>query len=104
MYIDELCDGTVTVKYIPVHTGHNPSPGEYKFLPLPLSVRETVSLQLSKGIPAKRIIQGKTKVLPLHGFVDAITQHVRAHTTSVAIARRYCHNMCNTSFVCRCAQ
>lgn len=61
MYVDELGDGTVSVKYIPMHTGHNPCPKEYPFLPLPFSVRETVSLELSKGIPAKRILQGKTK-------------------------------------------
>ena len=66
MYTDELSDGSVTVEYILVHNGHKLVPEEHKFL------RETVSLQLSKGIPAKWILQGKTKVEPLHEFMDAI--------------------------------
>ena len=58
LYVDELVDKSVTLTYIPAHTGHKPSPEEHKFLPLPQSIRERVSLQLSQGIPAKRILQG----------------------------------------------
>ena len=58
MYVDELIDKSIEVTYIPAHTGHKPGPEEHKFLPLPQSIREGVSLQLSQGIPAKRILQG----------------------------------------------
>ena len=58
MYLDELVDKSIKVMYIPAHTGHIPGPEEHKFLPLPQSIREGVSLQLSQGIPAKRILQG----------------------------------------------
>ena len=60
MYVDLHGDNTVTVVYIPAHTGHKPGPEEHKFLPLPKSIREQVSVQLSQGIPAKRILKGKT--------------------------------------------
>ena len=63
MYVDELSDATVTVTYIPAHTGHELSTQENKFLPLPQSVREVVSVQLSQGIPAKRILESKTTIL-----------------------------------------
>ena len=58
MYIDEISDGSVTVTYIPTHTGHIPGPAEQRFLPLPASIQEAVSSKLSLGIPAKRILQG----------------------------------------------
>ena len=58
MYLNELIDKSIKVTYILAHTGHIPGPEEHKFLPLPQSTREGVSLQLSQGIPAKRILQG----------------------------------------------
>ena len=58
MYVDEFVDKSISVTYIPAHTGHKPGPEEQKFLPLPQSVQETVSLKLSQGIPTKRILQG----------------------------------------------
>ena len=62
MYIDEHTNKSVTVKYIPAHTGHKLGPGEQRFLPLPASTREAVSLKLSQGIPAKRVLQGNTQI------------------------------------------
>ena len=53
---------SVTITYVPAHTGHKPGPKEQKFLPLPQSIREAVSVQLSQGIPTKRILKGKIQV------------------------------------------
>ena len=58
MYVDVHEARHVTVRYIPTHTGHKPDCMELKFLPLPESTKEEVSLKLSQGIPTKRILQG----------------------------------------------
>ena len=58
MYVDVHEARHVTVCYIPTHTGHKPDCTELKFLPLPESTKEEVSLKLSQGIPTKRILQG----------------------------------------------
>ena len=58
MYVDVHEARCVTVRYIPTHTGHKPDCNELKFLPLPESTKEEVSLKLSQGIPTKRILQG----------------------------------------------
>ena len=63
MYVDQHGDNTVTVEYIPAHTGHKPGPEEHKFLPLPKTIQEQVSVQLLQGIPAKRILKGKAHFL-----------------------------------------
>ena len=55
-----IFDKSIKVTYIPAHTGHKSGPEEQKFLPLPPSVRETVSLKLSQGITTKRILQGQS--------------------------------------------
>ena len=58
MYVDELKNGEITVKYISAHTGHDLGPQELKYLPLPESTKEEVSMKISLGIPPERILQG----------------------------------------------
>ena len=53
MYSDDHTNKSVTVKYIPAYTGHKLGPGEQRYLSLPASTQETVSLKLSQGLPAK---------------------------------------------------
>ena len=59
MYVDELTDESVEVRYISAHTGHELGPTELKHLPLPASVRDEVTLKLCMGIPTERILEGK---------------------------------------------
>ena len=58
MYVDELKDGNISVTYISAHTGHDLGPQELKFLPLPQSTKEAVSMRISQGIPTERILKG----------------------------------------------
>ena len=59
MYVNELKDGQITVKYVSAHTGHDLGPQEVKYLPLPESTKQEVSTKISMGIPPERILQGK---------------------------------------------
>ena len=56
MYVDELKDGQITVKYVSAHTGHDLAPEELKYLPLPESTKWEVSMKINMGIPSERII------------------------------------------------
>lgn len=58
MYVDERTNGQVNVKYVSAHTGHELGPNELKFLQLPKSTKEDVSMKISMGIPPERILQG----------------------------------------------
>ena len=58
MYVDELKNGHIAVKYISAHTGHDLGPHELKHLPLPESTKQEVSMKISLGIPPERILQG----------------------------------------------
>lgn len=51
-------DGNISVTYISAHTGHDLGPQELKFLPLPQSTKEAVSMKISQGIPTERILKG----------------------------------------------
>ena len=59
MYVNELKDGQITVKYVSAHTGHDLGPQEVKYLPLPESTKQEVSTKISMGIPPERILHGK---------------------------------------------
>ena len=50
--------GLVEVTYIATHTNHELGISESKHLPLPTSVKETMSLKLQEGIPIERILDG----------------------------------------------
>ena len=58
MYVDELKNGHIAVKYISAHTGHDLGPHDLKHLPLPDSTKQEVSMKISLGIPPERILQG----------------------------------------------
>ena len=53
MYVDEFVDH-VEVKYITAHNGHELGVCELPFLPLPPSVKESVAIKISQGIPSER--------------------------------------------------
>lgn len=57
-YLESMLMSSLT-KVSHIHTqGINPAPRNRSFYHYPQSTRERVSLQLSQGIPAKRIVQG----------------------------------------------
>ena len=58
MYVDKFNDDHVEVKYISAHHGHELGVCELPYLPLPQSVKESVSIKLSQGIPSERILDG----------------------------------------------
>ena len=62
MYVDELRDGQISVKYVSAHTGHNLGPQELKHLPLPASTKQEVAMKISMGIPPERILQGNNSI------------------------------------------
>ena len=43
---------------ISAHTGHDLGPQELKYLPLPSSTKQEVSMKISMGITAERILSG----------------------------------------------
>ena len=43
MYVNELQDGQITVKYVSAHIGHDLGPQAVKYLPLPESTEQEVS-------------------------------------------------------------
>jgi hypothetical protein len=57
IYVNEFCDGHVEVTYIAGHTGHELGVCELPHLSLPASVKDTVAMKLSLGIPADRIME-----------------------------------------------
>ena len=62
LYIDELDDGHVSVKYISAHT-HELGSGELKYLLLPQSTKQEVGVKVSLGVPDERILEGKLRVI-----------------------------------------
>ena len=71
MYVDLHESKRVTVRYIPTHTGHKPGYIELKFLPLPESTKDEVTLKLAQGIPSKRILQGTLSILVIiHNIIN----------------------------------
>ena len=58
MYVDELKSGWITVQYVSAHTGHELGLQELKYLQLPESTEEEVSMKIDLGIPPERILQG----------------------------------------------
>ncbi len=58
MYVDEYKSCHINVQYISAHTGHELGPNELKYLQLPKSTKEEVSMKISAGIPPERILQG----------------------------------------------
>ena len=56
---NEFGDHHVEVKYISAHHGHELGLCELSCLPLPPSVKESVAIKLSQGIPPERILDGK---------------------------------------------
>ena len=59
--VENVESGVVSVEYISTHTGHNPSVGECKHLPLPPSLRKEVQEKFSAGITIERIMDGEGK-------------------------------------------
>ena len=58
MYCTREPGGCVRVQYIQTHTNHNLSIGELKHMPLPAGTKQKVAMQLSKGVPIPRILEG----------------------------------------------
>ena len=56
MHVDQLENGTFSVKYIQSHTGHDIGPTELSHLPLPNSVKEEIATKINLGIRKERII------------------------------------------------
>lgn len=59
MYVNEFQDGHAEVTYIKGHTGHELGVCELPYLSIPASIRETVAMKISLGIPPERIMEGK---------------------------------------------
>ena len=49
MYVDEYSDHHVEVMYISAHMNHQLGSAELSHLPLPISTRDEVALNVSKG-------------------------------------------------------
>lgn len=59
MYVmQKQVTGEVGVTYNFTHTNHALGPEEYKYIPLPFSVRRTIERKFSQGITLERIING----------------------------------------------
>ena len=58
MYVDQLQSGKVAVCYVSAHIGHELGPQELRYLLLPKSTKEEVSMKMSMGVPAQNILQG----------------------------------------------
>lgn len=58
MYVDKLKNDQVRVEYVSAHTGHDLGPQELKYLPLPESTKQEVTMKISMGIPPERILKG----------------------------------------------
>ena len=58
MYVDQLQSGKVAVRYVSAHIGHELGPQELRYLLLPNSTKEEVSLKMIMGVPAQSILQG----------------------------------------------
>ena len=63
MYVNEFEDGHVEVTYIRGYTGHELGICELPHRSIPASIRETVAMKISLGIPAERIMVGKMIVI-----------------------------------------
>lgn len=63
MYVNEYQGGHVDVTYIKGHTGHELGVCELTHLSIPASIRETVAMNISLGIPAERIMEGKMRIV-----------------------------------------
>lgn len=59
IYATVHASGSVDVTYISTHTNHEPGVAESKHLPLPTTVKESISVKLQDGIPVERIMDGK---------------------------------------------
>jgi len=59
MYVNEFKDGHVEVTYIKGHTGHELGVWELPHLSIPASIKETVAMKVSLGVPPERIMEGK---------------------------------------------
>ena len=59
MYVNKFQDGHVELTYVKGHTGHELGVCELPHLSIPASIRETVAMKISLGIPAERIMEGK---------------------------------------------
>jgi hypothetical protein len=57
MYVNEFRDGHVQVTYVKGHTVHELGVCELPHLSIPASIRETVAMKISLGIPAERIME-----------------------------------------------
>ena len=58
IYVNVKDDGQISIEYISAHTGHDLGPQELKYLPLPSSTKQEVSMKISMGITAERILSG----------------------------------------------
>ena len=56
IYVNVKDDGQISIEYISAHTGHDLGPQELKYLPLPSSTKQEVSMKISMGITAERIL------------------------------------------------
>ena len=59
MYVNKFQDGHVELTYVKGHTGHELGVCELPHLSIPASIRETIAMKISLGIPAERIMEGK---------------------------------------------
>ena len=53
MYVNKFQDGHVELTYVKGHTGHELGVCELPHLSIPASIRETVAMKISLGIPAE---------------------------------------------------
>ena len=74
MHINEFEDGHVEVTYIRGYTGHELGICDLPHLSIPASIRETVAMKISLGIPAERIMEDKKMCLPwqIHSYIAII--------------------------------
>lgn len=79
MYVDLHVSKRVTVRYIPTHTGHKPAYNELKFLPLPESTKDEVSLKLAQGISSKRVLQGGNVLECIHVHLTLLGRVMGLH-------------------------
>jgi len=54
-----LIEGRVEVKYISTHTNHDVKQSEFKHLPIPKSVKDSICQQFAAGISVERIMDSE---------------------------------------------
>ena len=72
LYPTQQHNGAVHVKYISLHSNHDLSLDQAKFLLLPKDIKNSTAIKLAQGIPNDRILDGKAHIIVTLLSIDII--------------------------------